>query len=130
MSVKLAQSVPVRIGAAAMLLAIAGMIVQIANGVKYPTVPPGIVILAVTALLLVFVAWPGVRLLGVLAPLFILVGGIVSNTGRTNVSHPGHVGVFIGTVVQFGGLAIAVSAGVAAVITWRAGHAGVGATAS
>lgn len=69
-------------------------------------------------------------MLGVLAPAFILFGDFVSNTGRTNISHPGHVGVFIGTAVQFGGLAVAVAGGIAAVIEWRAGRARVGAAAS
>jgi hypothetical protein len=39
------------------------MIIQIASGVKYPTVPPGIVILAATALLITLVRWPAIRVL-------------------------------------------------------------------
>lgn len=120
MSLRPTRSVPARIDAAALLLAILGMVIQIASGVKYPTVPPGIVILGAVALLITFVPWPPVRLLGVIAPGFILFGGFVSNTGRTNISHPGHFGPFIGTAVQFAGLAIAVLAGVAAIIEWRA----------
>lgn len=119
MSLKPAGSVPVRVDAAALLLAIVGMIVQIANGVKYPTVPPGIVILAAVALLITFVPWPPVRVLGALVPLFVLVGGIISTTGRTNISHPGQFGPFIGTVIQFAGLAVGVAAGLAAVTEWR-----------
>ena len=121
MHTRLTRSVPARIDAAALLLAIVGMIIQIASGVKYPTVPPGVVILAVAALLVACVPWPPVRLLGVIVPLFVLVGGIISTTGRTNVSHPGQFGSFIGTVIQFAGLAIAVVAGSAAVVEWRAG---------
>jgi hypothetical protein len=113
------RSIPVRLNAAALLLAIAGMIIQIASGVKYPTVPPGIVILAVTALLITLVRWPAIRVLGVLAPLFILIGGIASTTGQANISHLGHLGKFLGTLIQFGGLAFGVAAGIAAVIEWR-----------
>lgn len=120
MSPKLTRSVPARIDAAALLLAIIGMIVQIAAGVKYPTVPPGIVLLAAAALLVTFVPWRPLRLLGVLVPLFILVGGIVSTTGRTNLGHTDPFGPFIGTVIQFAGLAIGVIAGLAAVLEWRA----------
>jgi hypothetical protein len=130
MALSLTRSAPVRINAAALLLAIVGMIIQIASGVKYPTVPPGVVILAVTALLIAFVAWPAIRLLGVIAPLFILVGGFMSTAGRTNISHPGHVGSFTGTAIQFGGLAIGVVAGIAALLEWRASHARVRTAAS
>lgn len=119
MSLNPTRSLPARIDAAALLLAILGMIIQIAGGVKYPTVPPGIVILAVVALLMTFVSWRPVRLLGVVAPLFILVGGIISSTGRTNISDPGHFGPFIGTVIQFAGLAIGLLAGLASVLEWR-----------
>lgn len=117
------RSTPVRVNAAALLLAIIGMIVQIANGVKYPTVPPGIVILAAATLLITLLRWPAVRLLGVLVPLFILIGGIVSSTGRTNISHVADPGKFAGTVVQFGGLGLGIAAGIAAVIEWRRGRA-------
>jgi hypothetical protein len=125
-SPKLTRSVPARINAAALLLAILGMIVQIASGVKYPTVPPGIVLLAAAALLVTFVPWRPLRLLGVLVPLFILVGGIISTTGRTNLSHTDPFGPFIGTVIQFAGLALGVVAGLAAVLEWRADRIRVG----
>jgi hypothetical protein len=119
MSIKLTRSVPARIEAAALLLAIVGMIIQIAGGVKYPTVPPGIVMLAAVALLITLVPWKPLRVLGVLVPLFILIGGFVSNTGRTNVSHTTPFGPFIGTAIQLAALAVAVVAGLAAVVEWR-----------
>jgi hypothetical protein len=119
MSVSVTRSRPARAGVIALGVAIAGMIIQIAAGVKYPTVPPGVLILAATAVILAFVPWPGVRVLGVVAPLFILIGGIVSTTGRTDLSHPAHSGPFFGTVIQFLGLAAAVLAGIAAVAEWR-----------
>jgi hypothetical protein len=120
MSPSLTRSIPVRCGIAALLAAIAGMVIQISTGVKYPAVPPGVVILAVTALLLATVPWPGVRILGLLAPLFILVGGVISGTGRTNISHLSPLGPFIGTLIQFCGMAAAVLAGLAALGEWRA----------
>ena len=106
--------------AAGLVIAIIGMVVQIASHVPYPTVPPGVVILGLTAVLVVTLPWPPIRILGVLAPAFILVGGIVSGTGRTNISHPAHVGKFLGTLIQFGGLGIALIAGLLALIEWRA----------
>jgi hypothetical protein len=119
MSIKLTSSVPARIDGAALLLAIVGMIIQIAGGVKYPTVPPGIVMLAAAALLVTLVPWKPLRLLGLLVPLFLLFGGIISTTGRTNLSHTDPFGPFIGTAIQFAGLAIGVVAGLAAVVEWR-----------
>lgn len=121
MSLTLTHSIPARGAVVALLVAIAGMVVQIASGVKYPTVPPGVVILAVVALLVAFVPWPGIRVLGLLAPLFILVGGFVSHTGRTNISHVSPFGPFLGTLVQFAGLAAAVLASLAGLAEWRAG---------
>jgi hypothetical protein len=119
MSVSVTRSRPTRAGVIALGVAIAGMIIQIAAGVKYPTVPPGVLILAATAVLLAFVPWPGVRVLGAAAPLFILIGGFVSTTGRTDLSHPAHIGPFLGTAIQFLGLAGAVVAGIAAIVEWR-----------
>jgi hypothetical protein len=121
--VPITRSVPTRLCAGAILVAIAGIVVQIATGVKYGTVPPGPIILAVTAALILFIPWPGVRILGVLAPLFIFIGGFASTTGRTDISHPGHTGPFIGTLVQLLALAVAVVAGVVALAGWRAGRA-------
>ena len=122
MSIKLTSSVPARIDAAALLIAILGMIIQIASGVKYPTVPPGIVMLAVAALLVTLVPWKPLRLLGLLVPLFLLVGGFISKTGRTNLSHTAPFGPFLGTFIQFAGLAVGVVAGLAAVAEWRSGR--------
>ena len=119
MSLSFTKSVPVRAQIAALLAALAGMGVQIAAGVKYGPVPPGVVILAATALLLALVPWPGVRLLGLLVPAFILIGGFVSTTGRTNISHPAHACPFAGTLIQFIGLAAAVAAALVAIAEWR-----------
>jgi hypothetical protein len=130
---KITRSVPLRVEAAALLGAIAGIIVQIATGVKYGTVPPGVVIIAATALLLTLVPWSGVRVLGPLVPGFILLGGFVSSTGRTNISNPGHTGPFLGTLFELAALAVAVLAGLAALAEWRtarrtAAHTGTGQT--
>jgi hypothetical protein len=117
------RSVPTRLCAAAILVAVAGIVIQIATGVKYGTVPPGPIILAATAALILFVPWPSVRILGLVAPLFILIGGFASTTGRTDISHPGHAGPFIGTLVQLVALAVAVVAAVVALAEWRTGRA-------
>ena len=117
---KLTRSTPLRVLIAALLVSLVGMIVQIASGVRYGTVPPGIVIVVVLALLLAVVPWPPVRILGVVVPAFILLGGFTSHNGRTSLDHPGHVGAFAGTIVQLAALAVAVLAGIAALVEWRA----------
>jgi hypothetical protein len=119
---RITRSTALRAEGAALLGAIAGIIIQIATGVKYGPVPPGVVIIAATALLLTLVPWPGVRILGPLVPGFILLGGFVSSTGRTNISHPGHTGPFLGTLLELAALAVAVLAGLAALAEWRAGR--------
>ncbi len=55
MSLSFTRSVPVRAEIAALLVAIAAIVVQIATGVKYGAVPPGPIILAATAVLLALV---------------------------------------------------------------------------
>lgn len=126
---RITRSIPLRVEIVALIVAITGMVVQIAAGVEYPTVPPGVVIIAAAALLLALVRWPGVRIVGALVPAFVLFGGLISPTGRTNISHPGHLGPFLGTLIQFAGLATALLAGIVALGEWRAArHAASGAT--
>ncbi len=110
----------VRAQIVALLVAIGGMIVQIASGVPFPKVPPGIVILVVLSVLLAFWSPAWVRLLGAIVPGLILIAGLVSPIGRADISNPAELGVFSGTLLQFLGLAVACAAGIAYVAEWRA----------
>jgi hypothetical protein len=97
-----------------LLLAAAGIVIQIISGVHYPKVPPGLIMLLVAAGLVAFARWPWGTVVGVIVPLFLLIGGVISETGRHDITTPGHVGAFTGTLVQAAGVVLALAAGLAA----------------
>lgn len=95
--------------------AAAGIVIQIASGADYPTVPPGLIILLVAAgLVAMGTRWRWVTVVGVAVPTFLLIGGAIAPQARDQLGDPGQVGVFIGTAVQLLALAVALVAGVAA----------------
>lgn len=63
-----------KLSAVALLVAAVGIVVQILGGAEYPTVPPGIIILVVTAGIVWFVPWRWAPVVAVLAGLFLVVG--------------------------------------------------------
>ena len=68
------RSPAVRLTVAALLVAAVGIVVQILFGHDYPTVPPGLFILVVPAVLVWFVPWRWMPVVGAVAALFQLVG--------------------------------------------------------
>jgi hypothetical protein len=100
---------------AGLVVAAAGIVIQIASGAEYPTVPPGLIILLVAAGLVAPGArWRWTPLVGVVVALFLLVGGALAPQAREQLGDPGAVGVFVGTVIQLLALVVALIAGVAA----------------
>jgi hypothetical protein len=100
---------------AGLVAAAAGIVIQIASGAEYPTVPPGLIILLVAAGLVALGArWRWTPLVGVVVALFLLVGGALAPQAREQLGDPGAVGVFVGTVIQLLALVVALIAGVAA----------------
>jgi hypothetical protein len=100
---------------AGLVVAAAGIVIQIASGAEYPTVPPGLIILLVAAGLVALGArWRWTPLVGVVVALFLLVGGALAPQARDQLGDPGAVGVFVGTVIQLLALVVALIAGVAA----------------
>jgi hypothetical protein len=100
---------------AGLVAAAAGIVIQIASGAEYPTVPPGLIILLVAAGLVALGArWRWTPLVGVVVALFLLVGGALAPQARDQLGDPGAVGVFVGTVIQLLALVVALIAGVAA----------------
>ena len=106
----------VKLNAAAMIVAIAAIIWQIAAGVDYPTVPPGPIILAVAAAVVLFVRRPWARIVGILVPLFLVVGGTIASVADQDnaLRHPGDASPFAATVIQLAAVAVALIAGVVA----------------
>jgi hypothetical protein len=107
-----------KLNVAGLVAAAAGIVIQIASGADYPTVPPGLIILLAAAGLVALGArWRWTTIVGVVVPAFLLVGAVVASQARDQLGDPGQVGVFVGTVVQLLAMAVALVAGVAA--AWR-----------
>lgn len=107
----------VRLNGTASLVAAVGIMIQyFADVPGYPTVPPGPIILAAVglAVLLLSPRWRWVLVLGLVAPAFITVGGVVEGSSWDRLADPGAFGPFLGTAVQWIGLLVAVAAGAVA----------------
>lgn len=103
--------------AAGLALCAVGIVLQIATGADgYPTVPPGVVITVVGALLVAFVSWRFMPIVGLLVGAFISVGAFVTPNTGDRLGAPGDFGPFLGTVVQIIGLAMAVIFGIVATV--------------
>ena len=102
-----------------LVVAAAGMLIQYASGVEYPTIPPGPIIALVAAAVVAFGPWRRAPVVGLVAAVFISLGGVIAtiagNGFTPQLSDPGAVGGFVGTLVQIAGLLVAVAAGVVAV---------------
>lgn len=113
-----------KVTAAALLVASAGFVIQIASGVKVPPVPPGLVIMLLAAGLIVFGPWRWTPAVGIAVGLFLLVGFFASGAVG-GLLEPRQGGVFVGTWIQFLALIVAVVAGTVATWgvarTWREG---------
>jgi hypothetical protein len=115
-------SAATKTNAAAMVAAIVGIVIQIAAGVDYPTIPPGPIILGVAVALVLFTRWPWVAYVGVIVPLFLLVGGIIAAVANEDngLRDPGDIAAFGGSVLQVVAVVIALVAGVQALRERRA----------
>jgi hypothetical protein len=102
-----------RLTVAALLAAALGFAIQIASGVEVPTVPPGLVMLLASAVLVAFLPWRWAPVVGALVGLFLFVGFFASGAVAVLLD-PSRPGVFIGAWVQFLALIVAVVAGVIA----------------
>jgi hypothetical protein len=96
-----------RLAGTGLLIAAAGIPIQIAGGAHYPTVPPGLLILLAAAALVLLAPWRWALGLASLATLFLSVGGVVAPNFRRQLGDPGQLVTFVGSVVQAIGLFIA-----------------------
>jgi hypothetical protein len=104
-----------KLNVAGLVAAAAGIVIQIASGADYPTVPPGLILLlAATGLVALGARWRWTTIVGVVVPTFLLVGGAIAPQARDQLGDPGQVGVFVGTAVQLLAMAVALVAGLAA----------------
>ena len=108
-----------KLNVAGMVAAAAGIVVQIASGSElFPTIPPGPIILLAGAALVALGPWRWTPVVGVVVPLFVVVGGIVaafvSGSFVDQLTDPGRVGVFAGSWLQLLGEVAALVAGIVA----------------
>jgi len=100
-----------------LLLAGAGVLMQFLVGVPgFPAIPPGPIILGVTGILVLTLRryrWPLV--LGLVAAVFVLGGGLIEGSVWGRLADPAEVAVWIGVLMQWLGLVVAVVVGVIAV---------------
>ncbi len=100
---------------AALIVAAAGIVIQIVSGVDFPTVPPGLIILLAAASLVAFGPWRWTPVVGIVVGLFLLVGFFAS--GQIGpLLDPGWFGRFVGVWVLFLSVVVAVVAGTVATI--------------
>jgi hypothetical protein len=94
-----------KVNATATVVAAIGVVIEVFAGVPgYPAVPPGPIILAVAGIAVYTLTsrWRWVTILGLIAPLLILVGGIVKGPARVAV-----VAVVLAIVQAFRSRAVA-----------------------
>jgi len=111
-------STAAKLNAGFLFAAALGIVLQIIVGVPgYPVVPPGPIILAVAGILVLTLSprYRWITIVGVVAPAFILVGGILEGSIWGRLGAPGDFGPFFGTAVQMIGVALAVVYGIIAV---------------
>lgn len=94
------------------------IVVQIAGGMdNYPTIPPGLVIsLLVVGLLVVGARWRWTRIAGAAWPVLLVVGAVLASDSLGALSGDDGVFVQITSIVQRLFLAVALIAGVVALV--------------
>lgn len=104
---------------AGLVVGAAGIAILWATGQEFPFYPPpGIVILTVGALFMVFAPWRWAPAVGAFLGLFVVVGfiasGLAGGDGFTNIAGADGVGRALGQAIQVVGVATALVAGVMA----------------
>lgn len=106
-----ALSQPGKLNIAALIAAAAGILILFVSVPDtFPTVPPGPIILLVAAAIVAFAPGRWTALVGVIVPLFIFIGGLVSGTPDT-LLHPDNVGASVGIVIELIALLTAIATG-------------------
>ena len=104
------------VNAAAMVVAMVAIVWQIAAGVDYPPVPPGLIVLAVAVAVVLRVQARWARIVGIGVPLFLAVGGTIASIANEDnaLRHPSDAWPFVATVLQLTAVGVALVAGVLA----------------
>ena len=111
-------SLAVKLTLAGLLVAALGIVIQILSGVSYPPIPPGMVILLVPALFIVFAPWWWRVIPGAVVSGFLLLGLFVSGQAGRLVDF-NNLGGSIGLWVQLVAMVVGLVAGAAATFRER-----------
>jgi hypothetical protein len=95
---------------ASLVVATAGVVIQIISGANYPTVPPVFFILLIPAGLIAFGSWRWTPVTAVLASLFLIFGLFASGESR-RLLDPNRPGDSVGLWVQMLAVIVAAVAG-------------------
>jgi hypothetical protein len=100
-----------------LLLAGAGVLTQYLVGVPgFPKIPPGPIILGIAGIMVLTMAkYRWTLILGLVAALFVLAGGLIEGSVWGRLADPGQFDVWIGVFMQWVGLVIGAIAGALAV---------------
>lgn len=93
-------SIPRRAAAGCLAAAAVAIELQILGGADYPTVPPGLIILAVAAVLVLLPTPRWTLALATVATAFISIGGVVAPNLRDQLAEPGDALAFAGSALQ------------------------------
>lgn len=104
-----------KVTVAALLVAAAGIVIQIVSEVDFPTVPPGLIILLVAAGLVAFGSWRWTPVVGAFVGLWLLIGFFLSGEA-SRLLDLSQLGGFAGLWVQLLAVIVAVVAGIFATI--------------
>ena len=108
-----------KVNVAGLVLAAAGMVLQIVAGSDlYPSIPPGPIILIAAAGAVAYGPSRWAPYVAVFVPAFLLMGAVLSALVASEsfvdqLTDVGQAGIFTGTLVQMIGLVVAVAAGIA-----------------
>ncbi|TQS41342.1 hypothetical protein [Cryptosporangium phraense] len=101
----------------ALLVAAAGLTIEYFAGVAdFPTIPPGPFILGIAGVLVLALTrprWPLV--VGLIAALFVTVGGLIEGSVWHRIADPGEFADWLGVVLQWTGQVVAIVAGILAI---------------
>ncbi|MBA2277172.1 MAG: hypothetical protein H0W06_05355 [Chloroflexia bacterium] len=91
----------------------AGIVIQIAAGIDFPTIPPGLFVTLVPAALIAFTSWRWTPILGTVVGVMLIVGFFLS--GETDRAFdPSPLGGLVGLWLMFVAEVVAIVAGIIA----------------
>ena len=103
-----------RLTVAALLVAGAGILIQILSGAEYPAVPPGLIMLGVSALLIAVGPWRWIPAIATVVALF-LIAGLFAAGRATALINPRVAGDTIGLWIQMIAVVVAFISSIRAV---------------